>query len=299
MRPKLTLGVLCLIPTPLAAQDARPRTMQQVLEASTPQEWRPLDPANTVYLELATGRVVIELSPEFAPRHVANVKALAKDGFFDGLSVNRVQENYVTQWGDPDSDDPAKARALKTAQRTLAAEFSRAAQGVALTPLKDGDVYAPEVGFALGMPAARDPRAGVAWLAHCHGMVGSARGNEADSGSGRELYVVIGHAPRHLDRNVTLLGRVVHGMELLSALPRGAGALGFYEKPEQRTPVRSMRLAADVAPAERSKLELLRTDTPSFEALLEARRNRPEEWFKHKAGRIELCNVPLPVRAAR
>src|SRR5262245_8145265 len=228
--------------------------MPQVLEASKPSDWRPLDPENTVYLDLATGRVVIELAPAFAPNHVANVKALAREGFFDGLTINRVQDNYVTQWGDPDSDDrdgdSSKARPVKTGKRTLAAEFSRPAAGVSLTPLRDGDVYAPEVGFASGMPAARDPKTGTAWLAHCYGMVGSAREDGADSGSGRELYVVIGHAPRHLDRNVTLLGRVVRGMDLLSALPRGTGALGVYERAEQRIPIRGMRVAADVPASE-------------------------------------------------
>src|SRR5205814_3825312 len=125
----------------------------------------------------------------------------------------------------------------------------------------------------------RDPKSGKIWLAHCYGMVGAGRDNAADSGGGTELYVVIGHAPRHLDRNVTLLGRVVQGMELLSALPRGTGPLGFYEKPEQRLPLKQVRVAADVPPSERTALEVFRTDTPAFQKLIESRRNRPEEWY--------------------
>src|SRR6185295_6977958 len=118
------------------------------------------------------------------------------------------------------------------------------------------------------------PRSGKMWLVHCYGMVGAGRDNATDSGGGTELYVVIGQAPRHLDRNVTLLGRVVQGMELLSALPRGPGAMGFYEKAEQRVPIKAIRIAADVPEAERSMLEVLRTDTPVFQELLESRRNR-------------------------
>jgi peptidylprolyl isomerase len=110
---------------------------------------------------------------------------------------------------------------------------------------------------------------------------------------------VIGHAPRHLDRNVTLLGRVVKGIELLSALPRGTGALGFYEKPEQRVPIKTIRVASDVPEAERSQIEILRTDTPTFRKLIEARRNRREEWFQAPAGHIEIGNVPIPVRAPK
>jgi hypothetical protein len=110
---------------------------------------------------------------------------------------------------------------------------------------------------------------------------------------------VIGQAPRHLDRNVTLVGRVVQGMELLSSMPRGAAAMGFYDKPEQRAPIKAIRVAADVPESERTRLEVLRTDTPTFQALIESRRNRREEWFHFQAGHIELCNVPIPVREKR
>ncbi len=274
-----------------------PATMASVLAASKPGDWRPLDPENTLYLDLPAGRVVIELAPGFAPRHVANVKALAREHYFDGLAVLRSQDNYVVQWGDPDADDPGTRRPIRGAERTLAAEFDRAdGSDVPFTRLADGDVYAPEVGFSGGFPVARDPKTGRVWLAHCYGMMGAGRGNESDSGGGAELYVVIGHAPRHLDRNVTLLGRVVQGMALLSTIPRGSGAMGYYEKPEERLPVKSVRVAADVPEAERTSLEILRTDTPTFLALVDARRNRREEWFKDPAGHIDLCNVPLPVR---
>jgi peptidylprolyl isomerase len=135
------------------------------------------------------------------------------------------------------------------------------------------------------------------WLVHGYGMVGAGRDVDPASGGGTELYVVIGQAPRHLDRNVTLLGRVVQGMELLSALPRGPGPMGFYEKAEQRVPIRAIRVAADVPQAERSALEIMRTDTPAFQELIESRRNRREEWFQVPAGRIEIGNVPIPVRS--
>ena len=127
-------------------------------------------------------------------------------------------------------------------------------------------------------------------------MVGVGRDVSGDSGSGMELYAVIGHAPRHLDRNVTLVGRVVRGIELLSALPRGTGDLGFYKTPAERTPIIRVRLAADLPPAERTPLEALRTNTPIFAALLQNRRFRSDDWYKRAAGRIDLCNMPLPVR---
>ena len=285
------VAVLLLTPAAGAAPAAKPRTSADILAASAAGDWRALDPENTVYLELAGGRVVIELAPQFAPHHVANVIALSRGSYFDGLAIMRSQDNYVVQWGDADHK-----KSVGAAQRTVGAEFERPRRGLTIIRLPDPDTYAPEVGFVDGFPVAADPASGRAWLVHCYGMVGAGRDNDVDSGGGTELYVVIGQAPRHLDRNVTLLGRVMSGMELLSVTPRGTGALGFYEQPGQRVPIKSMRLAADVSPGQRTELEVLRTDTPTFLAYLEARRSRHEEWFKVPAGRIDVCNLPLPVR---
>jgi peptidylprolyl isomerase len=273
------------------ALTVKPRTMADVIAASKSADWRSLDPQNTLYLELSTGRVVIELNPAFAPRHVANIKVLVHERYFDGIAIVRAQDNFVVQWSDPDNTRP-----LGNAQKTLDAEFSRTANELAFTVLPDPDTYAPEVGFVDGFPAAREPRTHLAWLVHCYSMVGVGRDNDVDSGSGTELYVVIGQAPRQLDRNVALVGRVVAGMEQLSTLKRGTGTLGFYEKPEERTAIHSLRLAADVPEAERSHLEIMRTDTHTFADLVESRRNRRDEWYKVPAGRIDVCNVPLVVR---
>jgi peptidylprolyl isomerase len=269
----------------------RPTTTADVISSSTAADWRPLDPQNTLYMDLPAGRVIIELNTEFAPHHASNIIALAREGYYNGTAIVRSQDNYVVQWADPEGKRP-----IKNAQKTVAAEFERTARGISFTPLVDPDTYAPEVGFTDGFPTARDPKFGRAWLVHCYGMVGAGRDNDVDSGGGTELYVVTGHAPRHLDRNVTLVGRVVQGMELLSALPRGTGALGFYEKPEQRVPIKSIRIAADVPASQRTELEVLRTDTPTFTAYVEARRNRREEWFKVPAGHVDVCNVPIVVR---
>lgn len=283
------------------APPAKVRTSAEILTASAPADWRTPDPENTLYLELASGRVVLELAPAFAPHHAANIRALAREKYFDGLVILRSQDNYVVQWGDPaDEAKGQKPRPIRSAQSALAPEFARpSSAALPFTRLVDGDVYAPEVGHSAGFPAARDPATGQTWLAHCYGALGVSRGNSADSGSGAGLYVVIGHAPRHLDRNITLAGRVLKGMELLAALPRGTGPLGFYEKPSQYVPIRALRVAADVPRAQRTALEVLRTDTATWAAWVDARRVRREEWFLDKVGRIELCNVPMPVRDAR
>src|SRR5438105_6951096 len=163
--------VLLLAETSRAAETTIERgpILSDVLAASKSTDWRALDPENTLYLELASGRVVIELAPSFAPRHIANVKALAREHYFDGLAIIRCQDNYVVQWGDPNAEKPQLKRKIHDAKPTLPAEFERAIDPqMPFTRLPDGDVYAPEVGFSDGFPAARDPKTGKTWLVHCY-----------------------------------------------------------------------------------------------------------------------------------
>lgn len=299
MRPALLALLVAATLTPslaVCADEAqKPKTTQELLDASQPADWRTLDPASTLYLELASGRVVIELAPHFAPEHVGNIRTLAHEGYWNGMSINRSQDNFVVQWGDP-AEEGQPRKPLGSAKAKLPAEFERKADGLSFHPLPDKDGWAPQVGFAAGFPAARDPQAGEAWLTHCYGAVGAGRDMAADSSDGTELYVVDGQSPRQLDRNITLVGRVVEGMELLSVLPRGTGPLGFYEQAAQRVPIKSIRLAADVPEAERTQLQVLRTDTPLFDAVVESRRNRRDDWYKRPAGHIDLCNITIPTR---
>jgi cyclophilin family peptidyl-prolyl cis-trans isomerase len=272
--------------------DAKPVTVADLLTGSPAGDWRAPNPDDTLYLELARGRVVIELASQVAPQHVANLKMLVRSHYFDGLAIIRVQDNYVVQWDDPDHRRPVPADVRPAVEFTVdqhaAARFE---------PLPDRDLFASEVGFVDGFPAARDRRTHTVWLAHCYGMVGAGRDDPPES-DGTEMYAVIGHAPRQLDRNVALFGRVLKGMELLSSLPRGSGEMGFYVASESPVPITSMRLAADVPAAERAPIEVLRTDSATFRSVLEQRRNRHESWFKFNPGHIDLCNVPLPVRTA-
>ena len=297
VRPFITLACALAPILAIAAANAPAKhpSAQDILDASPKSDWHALDPANTLYLELASGRVVIELAPDFAPQHVANIRALAHAGYWNGLSINRSQDNFVVQWGDPNSGEKT-AKSLGAAKPHLPAEFSRSSRDLKFTRLPDVDGWAPQVGFVGDFPVARDPREGQAWLTHCYGMIGAGRDTAPDSSNGSELYVVTGQSPRQLDRNITVVGRVVQGMELLSVLPRGTAALGFYEKPEQRVAIKSIRLVADMPESERTPLELLRTDSKTFAAATEARRNRHDEWYVRPAGHIDLCNVPLPAR---
>jgi peptidylprolyl isomerase len=286
-----------------AQATANTPTPKELLGKSTAQEWRTPDPQNLLVMQLPQGQVLIELAPDFTPLHVANIRTLAHEHYFDNLAITRVQDNFVTQWGDPQSDDNGdknKLKSLGTAKSTLPPEYTRAFDAkLPFTPLPDGDVYASEVGFSDGFPVGRDKAAGQEWLTHCYGMVGVGRDNDPQTGSGSELYAVIGQAPRGLDRNLAVVGRVLQGMEYLSGLPRGTGPLGFYEKPTQRVTIHSVRLAADLPADQRPAIEVLRTDSPTFAALVDAKRNRRDDFYRNPAGKIDLCSVNVPVREAK
>jgi peptidylprolyl isomerase len=267
------------------------RSVQEILDQSPATDWRPLDPENTIYMELERGRVIIELAPHYAPNHATNIRALARANYFDNANILRSQDNYVVQWGRRDEDP----KPLGAATESVRGEVDRARAGIEFTALPDPDTYAPEVGFSNGFQVARNDD--VTWMTHCYGVVGSARGDGLDGGNGGQLYVVLGQSPRNLDRNITLVGRVVQGMELLSTQPRGTGNLGFYETPGEMAVIRSIRVASDVPAAERANLQVLRTDSATWATVVDARRTRRESFFANNpVNRLGVCNGSTPVR---
>ena len=270
-------------------------TTAEVMESLEDSDWRRPDPLDLLYLELPNGTVIIELAPDFAPASIANIRTLVREKYFDGLAIIRSQDNYVVQWGDP-SEEEADARSIGSAKSTIAAEFSRSVDGIELVEIESNDAYADRVGFANGFPVGSDGKQ--LWLSHCYGMVGIARGNELDSGNGTSLYVITGHAPRHLDRNITRAGRVLSGIELLTTLPRGSGPLGFYETADERTPIIRGRLGSDLDGKSPVDIQVLRTDTDAFSDYVKSRTFRHEAWFAEPTGRIEICNITPPVRVA-
>jgi peptidylprolyl isomerase len=296
MRKTVLLALTaCLAAAPAMGQGQGPDAL---LRASPKADWRTIDPANTLYMDLPQGRVTIELAPAFAPKTVANIKTLVKQGFFDGLVIDRLQEAFVAQWGDPEADGD-NARAYGAAKKTVPPEFSRAnLDGLQFTPWPDRDTYAESVGFVGGMPVARDPKTGNAWLAYCPGMVGVARDTDPASGSGGELFTVIGPPARKMDRNVTAVGWVVNGLPILAKLKPGSEPGGFY-KPADRTPIIKVRLAADVPVNERSPLEALRADSQTFTTLAEMKRTGADSFYRAPPGAVALCDAPLVVRAAK
>jgi peptidylprolyl isomerase len=276
-----------------AAPPKKPQTPTEIVAAAPASAWKTIDPDDLLVMDLANGgRVVIQLAPEFAPVHVANIKALAKSGYWNGATVYRVQDNYVAQWGLNESDKPRPAGV--TAKPP--AEYTRPLKGLDIKPLGSPDPYAPAAGFADGWPVAYSPKAGWANLAHCYASVGVGRDLSPDTGTGGELYAVIGHGPRQLDRVIALVGRVVEGIDRLSSLPRGTEALGFYKDKAQFVPIAGIRLASAIPEGERPSYEYLDTKSASFAEYLRVRANRKDDFYIRPAGGVDLCNVSVPVR---
>ena len=255
--------------------------------------WRTIPADDLLVIDLQNGgRVVIQLAPQFAPVHVANIRALARANYWNGASVYRVQDNYVAQWGQNESDKPWPAGVTPKPP----AEYTRPLKGLAITPLGFADPYAPAAGFVNGWPVAYSPKAGWADLTHCYGYVGVGRDLSPDTGTGGELYAAIGHAPRHLDRNIAIVGRVIDGIDKLSSLPRGTEALGFYKDKSMYAPIASVRLASQLSPAERPSFEYMDSSSAAFAAYLRVRANRHDDFYIRPAGGVDLCNVQVPVR---
>ena len=291
MRPFLLATAAALLIG--AAPAKKLLTPNDIVAAAPASAWKTIPADDLMVMDLANGgRIVVQLAPEFAPVHVANIKALARGRYWDGATVYRVQDNYVAQWGLNESDKPWPAGVTSKPP----AEYTRPLKGLEITPLGSPDAYAPKAGFADGWPIAFSPKEGWADLTHCYGSVGVGRDLSPDTGTGGELYAVIGNAPRQLDRVIALVGRVVDGIDKLSALPRGTEALGFYKDKAQYVPIASIRIAADMPAATRPSYEVMDTGSATFASYLKVRANRHDDFYIRPAGGVDLCNVQVPVR---
>jgi peptidylprolyl isomerase len=268
-------------------------TPNDIVAAAPASAWKTIPADDLMVIDLKNGgRIVVQLAPAYAPVHVGNIKALARSGYWNGATVYRVQDDYVAQWGLNDSDKPWP----KGVVAKPPAEYERPLSGLQITPLGSPDPYAPGAGFAEGWPIAYSTKEGWANLAHCYASVGVGRDLSPDTGTGGELYAVIGHGPRQLDRNIALVGRVVDGIDKFSTLPRGTEALGFYKDKAQYVPIASIRIASDMPAAERPSYQYMDTASAAFAQYLHLRANRHDDFYIRPAGGVDLCNVQVPVR---
>jgi peptidylprolyl isomerase len=332
MKYILAAGTLLLtsaLALPSSAQEGEEQvTPASVVADASPGEWVIIAPADLLVMELAPGAqgnprtVVIQLlPPPFSQPWVENIRTLARAHWWDGTSVYRVVDNWVAQWGDvtedkalPDIASPDAGYVVRDPglvgrmqQRFRRPRVEDAAdrlqslidrekpifQDVRDNPPGNPDQYAAMTGFEDGWPLATDATS--TFPIHCYSHVGVARDIET-TGTGSELYAVIGHAPRQLDRNIAVVGRVIEGIEHLSTLPRGTGGAGVYENRAEDTPILSVRLASELA--DPPAFEYLGTDSESFARYAAVRANRNDPFYSVSAGGVDICNVAVPIRRA-
>jgi len=288
MRSLLLLSAALLV----GAAPPKPLTPTDIVNAAPKSVWKQIPADDLVVMDLQNGsRVVMQLAPQFAPVHVANIRALARGNYWDGATIYRVQDAYVVQWGQNDSEKGFPAGVVAKPP----AEYTRPVKGLAVKPLGSPDPYAAGAGFVDGWPIAYSPKGNWANLAHCYGSVGVGRDLSPDTGTGGELYAAI-NPLRHLDRNIAVVGRIIDGMGNLSSLPRGTEALGFYKDKSMYVPIAKVRLASSMPEAERPAYEYMDTQSASFAKYLKLRANRHDDFYIRPAGGVDLCNVGPPVR---
>ncbi len=314
----LAATTLCALAPQAQAQESGERPTPAAIVASAPAgDWRAIDPAELLVMELAQGlrgeerRVVIQLlPPPFARGWVENIRTLARAHWWDGTSVYRVVDNFVAQWGDGE-DKQRIAKPLPEGLRLVPeSDYVTAVQpgpedgrDFVLVPERADvvvnrwlDSYAITA-FVAGWPVGLDDRGGrTAWPVHCYGTVGVARDLSPNTGTGAELYAVIGHAPRPLDRNIAVVGRVIAGIEHLATLPRGTGEAGVYANPAERVPILSVRLGDEPPATQQPRFEYLATDSDSFARYVHLRANRRDTFYQVPAGGVDVCGVSVPVR---
>jgi peptidylprolyl isomerase len=257
-----------------------------------PQDWRAIPDDEIMIMRLADDRtVVIRLAATLAPAHVANIRQLLAAGWWNGESVYRVQENWVAQWGDA-----TEKRPLPTGVAGSVAPEFEIARFAPAQRMTRADTHSAASGItADGWPVASDGQ-GHAWLTHCYGMVGVARDEAPTSGTGAELFTPIGQSARRLDRNYAVVGRVIEGMQYLSALPRGPAPMGVIGDAGARTAIVSATLASALPATTRTRFQYRAADNPRFAALVRRRENPPAPTIG--SGGADVCEIPMDVRRA-
>lgn len=263
-------------PTPLA-----------FLQAAPDDVWRPLDPENTIYMDLPAGLVVIELRPDFAPNHVQRIKELTREGFYDGLAFHRVIEGFMAQGGDPKGDGTGGSD-----KPNLKAEFTRDASKVENFTQIGRDRIAPRVGFVNGMPVAAQPQAlqtfmtdrdPQLWPLHCPGVMSMARATDPNSANS-QFFLMIGDSRLNLDKRYTAWGWIVDGFEATRRIVRG-------EPPSRPTPIIRVRVEADIPASERENIRVLKTNSETFNEYLNLIEAVDETDYVK-----DVCEIRVPIK---
>lgn len=288
----IIFGALALsVAAACQAQDAAETTVTEAEIASAlAPDWRDVAPENLILIETPYGDIVVELNPDFAPNHADQFRQLVRDDVYNGTRFYRVIDTFVAQGGLQDDDVIEQYPTLKN-------ENDRPLSDAKFVPLGNADLFAPMVGHIDGFPVGRSESLQSEWLLHCPGALAMARDTDPDSGS-TEFYIVL-DAQRYLDRNLTIFGRVIDGMQYVQKLKRGIRAIesGVIQAPEVGDEIMSMTVAADMDRVIQPKYQVQAMPTQAFEDAKTAKRVRDAEFFYRKPPEVlDICGFETPVR---
>lgn len=244
-------------------------------------DWRLLDPANTLLIESSQGRIIIEMRPEMAPKAVERIKLLTREKIYDGLQFHRVIPKFVAQTGNPNNKDGGG-----TAYPNLPPEmmFRLSYGSVENFANQSSDSAAGFLGsvpfqsLAISDANKNNQMPLRSWGAHCMGSAGMGR-NEARDSANSELYFML-DATRRLDRDYTVFGRVVVGNDVLLKLAHG-------EPPARPDIMKSVRLLADIPAAERPKVSI--ASVPVMKRIIEKVR-------QERGADFSICDITIPAK---
>lgn len=273
-------------------------TGSALAQSDAERVFRAVNPEDVLVMTVDTdgrrGQVAIELAPWLAPRSVEQVRTLARARYFDGLDFYRVIENFVAQGGAGGTDRDVE---MPDGTGTLDAELQLASDELpeVFEAVENEDMFASETGFIKGFAMARDEEEGPVWPVHCPGSFALARGNDINSAS-TEFYFPIGQAPRHLDGNMTIIGRVIDGFEHIQGVKRDVmGGDGVIDDPAGRSIIVTVRVAADNDYAPRYEVEDTRSDA-FLNGVDRRKKRRGPFWHKSPVPLMDVCTMGVRVR---
>lgn len=246
--------------------------------ADDPANWRKVEPENLLQFTVNNQEILIELRPDFAPRHVEQIRRIVREGNYDKLPFHRVIDDFMVQGGDVYSVYQIYPR-----YPNIQGEFTwmrdpgrQKIQWFGSTP--QGDRLGYFDGFIVqGQPdevaMISDPAVARTWALHCAGAASMARAQAKDSAATefflmRQSRVGVGTP---LDQNYTIWGRALTGLDVIRGIKVGPQERdGRFENPNQADKLTKAVVVADLKEHRRPTVFVRRTDGPEFAASLSA-----------------------------
>jgi peptidylprolyl isomerase len=245
-------------------------------------DWRTPNPEDVLVIDTNKGRILVEMLPEVAPNHVARVRELAREKFYDGQTFFRVIENFMDQTGDPQNNGMGGST-----KPDLMAEFRfrRGADGMVMA----ADQGVAEIGFikslpvksqsSMLMPMTADGKVS-AWALYCPGVAAMARAAEEDSANSQFFLMRAGYPS--LEQRYTAWGRVIAGQDVVTAIKVGEPVAPPQDRMDK------VRVLADIPPAERPQVRVIEPKSAWFKSEIESVRTA-------KGADFSACDVRIPV----